>query len=101
MSQILDQCVAKMLSDVLFECTKSTNVVFPPSYVETPRETPMEPAKEANLENDDLSNQSSECFDKKSPSASINDSSEELNKENIHKSSALASSSMELVSAVS
>lgn len=101
MSQILDQHVAKMISDVLYECTKKLSVNLSQSYIQKKsKDTKTVCPKEDN-------SSIAECSSKSVvDSASVSTekkivNNEEVNKENINMTSLESSGSMEIISAVS
>lgn len=101
MSQILDQHVAKMLSDVLYECTKDSKTDIAQSFVvsdSVEEAVSIESAQEGSVKEEAMeeSSPSSSCVD----SVKISDDSE-LDKENINKPSLETNNTMGMISAAS
>lgn len=105
MSQILDQHVAKMISDVLYECTKKLSVNLSPSYIRKPKDSATQQREDDSSEPQCSSgsgggHKSSGQGPAEYVSRKQATSNDEVNKENIDMAS-LGTGSMEVLSTVS
>lgn len=86
MSQILDQHVAKMLSDVLYECTKDCQVSISPSYIISAQ--PLPDTESLDSEPDSSVKEETEETDCKNDDTVDMKDCKELGKENINNKTA-------------